>query len=402
MSSLQIDVPECTRDGVLKKSWKYYRRTGAIWTDPYHMPVEQRRFSERPDLDAKYEEHLRKTKNQEDAKERKRKEEIKLRNKKIRTRLHLRQAENASKYGWPEIQHANEIEHKRAAKARATVESKMERRHTHVHKLKSHDFYRREGFLWSDMTHVPHDRLHLVLDHRIVEKDKLALELIDKRLEEENLRQFERAQSAQGRADEIRREFRAQLVANDRRATHIGLRCPQRTVMDIPPGHVKDQNRVVPRLLSRSQKGALVSDKSGLLHIDHAASQRLEHFRSMMSISTNQKQRPQSASEIRPRAHSMPGNAEESVLTSRRVMFASIASLASGDDSIGFGEEEGDQEIAAPSSARSSSASTVPACICVSLSDPEVVLQELDEFEARLEILEEEEKHKTGKPFWMM
>ena len=69
----------------IAKTWEYYRRTGFLWSDPYHMAAKQRRLVARPDLDAQFEQRLERRTKEERASERRALRAKKREIKKIRS-----------------------------------------------------------------------------------------------------------------------------------------------------------------------------------------------------------------------------------------------------------------------------------------------------------------------------
>lgn len=83
-------------DGFILKNHKFYRRTGALWTDPYHTPASRMHLTNfRSDLDQEH--HLQVQKCKEDETDRLKEENLLLLNNQAQIRTLFRQQYEANR-----------------------------------------------------------------------------------------------------------------------------------------------------------------------------------------------------------------------------------------------------------------------------------------------------------------
>eukprot|EP00941_MAST-03F_sp_MAST-3F-sp1_P002090 g2090.t1 len=193
------------------KDWRFYRRTGATWTDLYHTPTHRLKLSGyRPDLDKLHEERVRKRTIEDEKKEaekiRKHRERILL----TQERRHRRQQVNIlrAKMGRGEVdrQVAEEELAKQEGQLLALGAGKQ------LPAVKDHSYYRRTGNLWTDVAHVPAERLHLVMDSKMLRADVSASENIRKRFEYDLSVEEEKERKKIERVHQIRNDFLSRLA----------------------------------------------------------------------------------------------------------------------------------------------------------------------------------------------
>jgi hypothetical protein len=212
---------------ILVKDWTYWRKNayrggGAIWTDPsVHCPPSRQQFvGRRPDLDALHMAYV----NKQIAKEkRKMSRKLKYRTdtkRKQQTRF-LKQREmnhmmelgvvNGRPTTAPEINmsynvpgghNGGSIEEDQSMQLtpRITMEGNV---------IKDQKFYRRNGSMWTDYIHTAPDRLHLVLNDKIINADKKAADFIRQRYEDDRRQEEMDELKKIMRTKEMREEFQS-------------------------------------------------------------------------------------------------------------------------------------------------------------------------------------------------
>ena len=194
----------------VRKDHRYYRRKGAIWTDPeVHVPESrQHLLGLRPDLEKKHDDYVQSVvKKEQRAKRqmlnyraRKRYETRELMNQ--RQEDNLIAEETALNWGREDaMSSANEQSSSRLS--RPTTAS---RTRDGVLK-KDWKFYRRQGALWTDLVHLPAERLHFVLRPKIIKMDREATLRIKEKYEEEIDLEYASRETKMRRANKIRNAF---------------------------------------------------------------------------------------------------------------------------------------------------------------------------------------------------
>ena len=174
--------------------------TYKFWEDPYHLPKNKRHYSHRPDLDAKAERLVEKRAEEERCELEQLRGEVRRRSKEAQKRLRLSRQRMDKRYN--------------ITCDREDVESEWENIHL---PYKNQQFYRRTGFLWSDMVHVPQARLHLVATPKVLRGDAWAAKQITKRKAKEVDKEIASEEEKQSRIASIRADFAGQMLSNDRR-----------------------------------------------------------------------------------------------------------------------------------------------------------------------------------------
>ena len=229
--------PRHRKKEIVVKDWTYWRKNayrggGAIWTDPsVHCPPSRQKFvGRRPDLDALHMQYV----NKQIAKE-KRKNAKKLKSRsdakrKQQTRF-LKQREmnhivemgivNGRPTTAPQISMHYNIPNnnidRNASGAGGGGESIEEDRSMQLtpritmegNVIKDQKFYRRNGSIWTDYIHTAPDRLHLVLNDKIINADKKAADLIRQKYEEDRYQEELEEMKKIMRTKEMREEFQA-------------------------------------------------------------------------------------------------------------------------------------------------------------------------------------------------
>ena len=195
------------------KDWKYWRKNayrggGAIWTDPsVHCPPElQHWIGRRPDLDEKHEQYVQKKMQEEHRFESMRMkhttdEKVKqqIRFQKQREHNHLvetgqvgpsparggsRRSMHSRPGTAPVRGRQGSIDEEVSIESSGTVE--LDPRVTiDGNAIKDQKYYRRNGAMWTDLIHTVPDRLHFVLNDKIIDADRRAADLIRQKYEEE-------------------------------------------------------------------------------------------------------------------------------------------------------------------------------------------------------------------------
>ena len=190
------------------KDWKYYRRSGAIWTDPdVHVPQSRRHLlGLRPDLDEKHAKYVRKVMRKEKrAEDRKVSRRVRFRHR-TREALIRRRTENQRR----EEKVMNPQLRRDDSRVGSGVTLNTRTRDGVI--KKDWRFYRRQGAVWTDLIHTPQNRLHLVLRPKIIEMDLKATEYIKGRYAEEK--------EAREMLREVRKEKAAEIREDFRRSVH--------------------------------------------------------------------------------------------------------------------------------------------------------------------------------------
>ncbi len=190
------------------KDARYYRRRGPIWTDAeVHVPQSRKHLlGLRPDLDRKHEAYVQSV----IAKEKRAEARVLQRRLNMRADtqelLQDRRAENLvaeeTALNWGRKQQQQQQQQTRPATANVLASRTREG----IIK-KDWKFYRRQGAIWTDLVHLPPERLHFVLRPQIVKMDRDATRLIRHKYEAEIDVEYANQAIKMERAGRIRKQF---------------------------------------------------------------------------------------------------------------------------------------------------------------------------------------------------
>ena len=319
------------RQAIPVKDWKYWRKNayrggGAIWTDPsVHCPPElQHWIGRRPDLDKKHEEYV-----QNKLEEEKRHNSLRLK-RTMDLKIHQqhrfqRQREHNHLVETGQVPRGTRPATAPTVAGSVSVESSVSvemppRMTTEGFVVKDQKYYRRNGAMWTDFIHTVPDRLHFVLNDKIIDADKRAADLIRKRYEEDRLEQEMQQLEKFERAREIREHHKKlqKYPTNIAHATKFD-KCSKRVEELARPKTAADAYAEAGPLDGIDFQGLLVVDKTVGELVQHRARKNLRRAVSMahskqgekkqkadLFDSTSEVAQPAVAGEEKPRAHTSP------------------------------------------------------------------------------------------------
>lgn len=327
--------PRRRKKELLVKDWKYWRKNayrggGAIWTDPsVHCPPSRQQFvGRRPDLDAKHDAYVRKQIAKE---ERKRTRHLKQRSdakRKQQTRF-LRQREmnhmveigviNGRPTTAPQVSMHydlfNAVPGQEQAAGEGTVEDERSMQLTprvtmEGNTIKDQKFYRRNGSMWTDYVHTAPDRLHLVLNDKIINADKRAADFIRQRYEEDRNREEMEERMKIMRTKEMREEFQKKQRFGSKvsKATKL-TPCSQRINELARPKTARDAYKEAGPLDGMDFKGLLVVDHTvGPLVQDRVRRNSMKLEAKREKVSRGRRRRSGETPQGQDRVHTAPAN----------------------------------------------------------------------------------------------
>jgi hypothetical protein len=244
----------------VRKDWRYYRRQGALWTDPdVHVPESrQHLLGKRPDLEAKHEKYVQSViKKEKMAEKRVQDHRIGMRYA-TQTLMAERQEENIlaeeTALNWG--RHRQQPEESLLAEGvqpsftRPTTASRTK---SGILK-KDWKYYRRQGALWTDLVHLPAERLHFVLRPKIIKMDREATLRIKAKYEKEIDMQYKDREHKMRRAKKIRKQF---LEATKRRKEEIKNQWGREPPFSLGGSNDSNHQKVVPTKNQRIAELAL-------------------------------------------------------------------------------------------------------------------------------------------------
>eukprot|EP00944_MAST-04C_sp_MAST-4C-sp1_P011391 g11391.t1 len=279
--------PRRRKKEVLVKDWKYWRKNayrggGAIWTDPsVHCPPSRQQFvGRRPDLDARHDAYVKKQIEKEQRKHSRHLKERSDAKRKQQTRF-LRQREmnhmvemgvvNERPMTAPQVSMQYDIVNTGSGQegpaGEGTVEDDRSMQLTpritmEGNAIKDQKFYRRNGSMWTDYIHTAPDRLHLVLNDKIINADKRAADFIRQRYEEDRNQEEMKERMKIMRTKEMREEFQ--------RKQRFGSKVPKATKLTPCSERINQLARPKTSRDAYKEAGPLDGiDFKGLLVVDH-------------------------------------------------------------------------------------------------------------------------------------
>jgi len=234
-----------------KKTWEYYRRTGAIWSDDYHLPPGRAKLIRNSELEERGQRYVAKRIEKEKQAAFEERIHVRDRIKKTRLRLHARQSANAEKELSPrisasprDVRYTQFLEDYKAGFPMA---------------LKNKDYYHQMGNLWGNMALIPPGNQSFVLHRNVIDNDSWAVDAIMEKRRLEEARELEQEAKRLARIDKIRASFNEHQVEHYEKWKTFGtykLKQPQ--IPNKLPRHDR-----IPTPRSTSIKSA---DFNGLLH----------------------------------------------------------------------------------------------------------------------------------------
>ena len=202
----------------VRKDHNYYRRKGALWTDPdVHVPESRKHLlGLRPDLEKKHDKYVQSVVRREkhaamqvmDHQSRARMETQALMRQ--RQEENLRAEEKALNWGRELSNQSRSGEESAVSFEQMLTSSRPSTTSSRTRQgvlKKDWKFYRRQGALWTDLVHLPPERLHFVLRPKIVKMDRDATLRIKEKYEEEIDREYASREIKMKRANKIRQDF---------------------------------------------------------------------------------------------------------------------------------------------------------------------------------------------------
>ena len=200
------------------KDHNYYRRKGALWTDPeVHVPESRKHLlGLRPDLEKKHDKYVQSVVRRE------KHAAMQVMNHRSRARVetqalmrqrqeeNLRAEEKALNWGRELSNQSRSGEESAVSFEQMLTSSRPSTTSSRTRQgvlKKDWKFYRRQGALWTDLVHLPPERLHFVLRPKIVKMDRDATLRIKEKYEEEIDREYASREIKMKRANKIRQNF---------------------------------------------------------------------------------------------------------------------------------------------------------------------------------------------------
>lgn len=190
---------------IIAKNRQYYSRTGALWTDLYHCPEETRRRHalENPAAEGRFLAEVRRREEAEREAARQERRRTRARRSLDLGRMATRRVQNYDRHtpGTQRVQPPTD-EHLAASEAYAAHTAPAPGAPPAV-VPKDARYYSRTGFLWSDLSHCPADRLSLVVRPSTMAADRAGAAYLQGVLAQQHEAERE-AVEARGRASNKR------------------------------------------------------------------------------------------------------------------------------------------------------------------------------------------------------
>ena len=249
----------------VRKDHRYYRRKGALWTDPeVHVPESrQHLLGLRPDLDKKHNDYVQSVV----AKEKRAAQRI-LNHRahqryETQTLLRQRQEENLvaeeTALNWGTSRQSDITNSNAQSSSGLSRPTTAARTRQGVLK-KDWKFYRRQGALWTDLVHLPPERLHFVLRPKIVKMDREATMRIKERYEEEIDREYASRETKMRRANKIRNAFLESTQRRRERIKNQWGREPPFSLGKTGTDHAQQQQQQQQRRRPRSENSRRIAE----------------------------------------------------------------------------------------------------------------------------------------------
>mmetsp|Transcript_41878 Transcript_41878/g.67191 ORF Transcript_41878/g.67191 Transcript_41878/m.67191 type:complete len:402 (-) Transcript_41878:470-1675(-) len=375
--------PKIRKPKMIKKNWKFYRRTGAIWTDSYHTPRHIRKQLEKPRKEQEYQEYLEKVRKEHEFEA---KEELlrkKRRIKQTRGRMYVRQVLNQEKCSSQrplpkQVSHSKQIQ--------KLVEASKKHVEENTHHVKDRFYYRRRGSIWTEPKLIPDNRLHLIMNKGIAQKDKWAAEQITKSLHREMRDELSKELEKKAKIREIREDFHLQQKKNKATLQNLGL-LNRKNTENMSTGVPRiDTNQVEgfptrPLGTSSARKPRPTVDLKGLFHYDDMVRARLRRL-SILDEDSNGK--TQDESPRRPYTERRPEFPKPESPSQRPHVLSASNRIHDGEANRRYSCPQAVEKKTSRSIKQNTERSDETDCRCDRNPEFESLDSELDAFEERL------------------
>ena len=189
--------------------------------------------------------------------------------------------------------------------------------------IKDQKFYRRNGSMWTDYIHTAPDRLHLVLNDKIISADKRAADFIRQRYEEDRNQEEMEERMKIMRTKEMREEFQRKQKFGSKvsKATKL-TPCSERINELARPKTARDSYKEAGPLDGIDFKGLLVVDHTvGPLVRDRVRRNSIKNEAKREKLSRRGRRRSRDIPQEQGRARTAPAdplNKSSSTSTTRR------------------------------------------------------------------------------------